>query len=135
MAMEDSAALGECLARAKDIKNIPQAVRAFEIIRKPRTKILSDYGVMNAHMWQLPDGEEQRQRDQMIKNRPLFSAGGWDGKHIDKVPDTPKDSLFFAWMLAHDVVDFVRDFLLKVARGLGGLIFEQTNRRLNEIWV
>jgi salicylate hydroxylase len=62
---------------------------------------------MTAHMWTLPDGEEQRQRDMMFKTRPMFSAGGWDGKHIDEVPATPKDPLFFAWMLAHDVVDFV----------------------------
>lgn len=107
MAMEDSAALGECLARAKDASDIPQALRAFETIRKPRTSLLSEFALMNAHIWQLPDGEEQRQRDAMFKNRPMFSAAGWDGKHIDEVPATPRDPLFFAWMLGHDVVGFV----------------------------
>lgn len=107
MAIEDGTALGECLERARDINNTPQALRAFETIRKPRTKLLSDFAAINAHVWRLPDGEEQSQRDEVIKNWLIFSAQGWDSKHIDKVPDTPKDLLFFAWMLAHDVIDFV----------------------------
>jgi salicylate hydroxylase len=94
MAMEDSAALSECLTRAEDGNNIPQALQAFETIRKPRTSILSDFAYINAHMWQLPDVEEQRQRDVMLKNLPIFSAKGWDGRHIDKVHEAPDEPLF-----------------------------------------
>lgn len=107
MAMEDAAALGECLARAKDTSDIPRALQTFEAIRKPRTTLMLAFAQMIAHTWTLPDGEEQRQRDENLRTRPLFSAEGWDGKHIDQVPETPKDPLFFAWMLGYDVIDFV----------------------------
>ena len=107
MAVEDSACLAECLARAKNASDIPKALRAFETIRKPRTKLLGAFAERNAHIWQLPDGEEQLRRDDMIRKNPIFSTSNWDGKHVDEVPGLPPDPLFFPWMLAHDVVHFV----------------------------
>ncbi|KAK0123009.1 hypothetical protein ONS96_010022 [Cadophora gregata f. sp. sojae] len=115
MAIEDCASLTECLSRATSTSAIPDAVRAFETIRKPRNKHMADYSVFNAHTWQLPDGEEQRRRDEMLAKAPLFGAQNWDGEHVDDFPGMPPNPLYYPWMLGHDVVDFVsRGFLLSV---------------------
>ncbi|KAH7391208.1 FAD dependent oxidoreductase domain-containing protein [Cadophora sp. MPI-SDFR-AT-0126] len=115
MAIEDSACLAECISRANSASSIPDALRAFETIRKPRNKHMADYALFNAHTWQLPDGEEQRRRDERLAKAPLFSARNWDGKHVDEFPGMPPSPSYYPWMLGHDVVDFTR-------------------RKLDEIW-
>ncbi|PMD59614.1 FAD/NAD(P)-binding domain-containing protein [Hyaloscypha bicolor E] len=107
MAIEDSAALSLCLARCTSTSSIPRALHAFEAIRKPRTTVLGKYSEHNARIWQLPDGPEQRERDERSRKSPFFIAPDWDGRHVDEVPGIPPDPLFFPYMLAHDVVAFV----------------------------
>ncbi|KAE8451371.1 hypothetical protein EG329_004000 [Mollisiaceae sp. DMI_Dod_QoI] len=109
MAIEDSICLAECLARAKSTSDIPKALEMFETIRKPRTMLVSEFGESMAHTWQLPDGEEQRKRDELFKKMPYFGTSNWDGKHVDELPGLPPDPLYFPYMLAHDVVDFVSE--------------------------
>jgi hypothetical protein len=41
---------------------------------------------MNADTWQLPDDEEQCQRDEMMKHGPMLSSPDWDDNHVDTVP-------------------------------------------------
>jgi salicylate hydroxylase len=107
MAMEDSASLSLCLARCTSTADIPQALHAFETIRKPRTNMLASHSLANAKLWQLPDGPEQVARDERLRTKAVFSAGDWDGKHVDEVPQSTGDALFYPWMFGHDVVDFV----------------------------
>lgn len=107
MAIEDCACLAECLSRATSTSSIPDALRAFEAIRKPRNKHMGEYSLFNAHTWQLPDGEEQRRRDQRLAKAPMFVAQNWDGKHVDEFPGLPPSTLYYPWMLGHDVVDLV----------------------------
>ena len=107
MAMEDGVSLAVCLSRCSSVADIPHALQSFEAIRKPRTKMLATHAKVNAHLWQLSDGEEQQKRDEMMKNLPLWSSAGWDGKHVDDIPESPMDASFNAWVLGHDVVDFV----------------------------
>jgi salicylate hydroxylase len=107
MAIEDSVALSLCLARCTSTSSIPRALHAFEAIRKPRTTVLGKYSEHNARIWQLPDGPEQRERDERSRKTPFFIAQDWDGRHVDEVPGIPPDPLFFPYMLAHDVVAFV----------------------------
>ncbi|KUJ08879.1 FAD/NAD(P)-binding domain-containing protein, partial [Mollisia scopiformis] len=84
MAIEDSVCLADCLARTAFTSDIPTALKMFETIRKPRTKLISDFGESMARTWQLPDGEEQRKRDEIYRKTPYFSTSNWDGKHIDE---------------------------------------------------
>ena len=107
MAMEDSVTLAECLARVEDTAGIPKALRAFETIRKPRLKLMAAFAELSAHRWQMPDGEEQRKRDAMLKTSPLFSSPDWDGSHVDNPPASPTDPLLFPYIMAHDAVEFV----------------------------
>ncbi|KAF8850698.1 FAD/NAD(P)-binding domain-containing protein [Acephala macrosclerotiorum] len=108
MAIEDSICLAECLSRASSTSDIPKSLKMFETIRKPRTSLISAFGESMARTWQLPDGEEQRQRDEIYRKTPYFGTTGWDGKHVDELPGLPPDPLFFPYMLAHDVVDFTK---------------------------
>lgn len=121
MAIEDCACLAECLSRTTSTSSIPDALRAFEAIRKPRNKHMGEYSLFNAHTWQLPDGEEQRRRDQRLAKAPMFIAQNWDGKHVDEFPGLPPNPLYYPWMLGHDVVDLVswlrRSFVLFQNRG------------------
>jgi hypothetical protein len=107
MAIEDSVTLSLCFARCKDASSIPRALHAFEAIRKPRTTLLGKYAEHNAHIWQLPDGPEQRERDTRLRKTPFFIAPDFNGRHVDEVPGITPDPLFFPYMLAHDVVAFV----------------------------
>lgn len=109
MAIEDSICLAECLSCASSTSDIPNALKLFEKIRKPRTSLISAFGEGMARTWQLPDGPEQETRDEIYRKTPYFGTTGWDGKHIDKLPGLPPDPLFFPYMLAHDVVDFVSE--------------------------
>ncbi|TVY83572.1 FAD-dependent monooxygenase OpS4 [Lachnellula suecica] len=114
MAIEDGAALAECLARAKSTSEIPQVLKAFETIRKPRVHHIGALSQRNEHLWQLPDGEEQRKRDEGMRNIPMGAAPAWDRKHVDETPGFPPDPRFWPWLYGHDVIDF-------------------TNRRLDEL--
>lgn len=114
MAIEDSVCLAECLATAESASDIPKALKVYEAIRKPRTKLISDFGESMAHTWQLPDGEEQKKRDEIYRQTPYFATSNWDGKHVDDLPGLPPDPLFFPYLLAHDVIEFVSGhFLLR----------------------
>jgi salicylate hydroxylase len=110
MAVEDSACLAECLARAKSTSDIAQALKAFEIIRKPRANMIGALAERNEQSWQLPDGPGQQKRDGMMKKIPMGAAQNWDGKHIDEPPGLPPNPLFWPWVYGHDVIDFVSDF-------------------------
>jgi len=110
MAVEDSACLAECLSRAKSTSDIPQALKAFEIIRKPRVNMIGALAERNEQTWQLPDGPGQQKRDEMMKKIPIGAAQDWDGKHIDEPPGLPPNPLFWPWIFGHDVIDFVSDF-------------------------
>jgi salicylate hydroxylase len=67
VAVEDSACLAQCLARTKNASKILKAFQGFETIRKPRIKLLAAFTERNAHIWQLPDGEEQHKRGETIR--------------------------------------------------------------------
>jgi salicylate hydroxylase len=107
MAIEDSVCLAKCLSRCAGTSDIPRALHAFEAIRKPRTSHLGLFAIEMARVYQLPDGEDQQKRDESFRTTPFFSSSDWDGKHVDDVPGMPPDPLFFPYVLAHDVIDFV----------------------------
>lgn len=41
-----------------------------------------------------------------MRKQAMFVKSGWDGKHVNHVPKSPRDPLFFLWMLGRDVVKF-----------------------------
>lgn len=107
MGTEDGAVLAECLDQARSTEEISQYLMFYEALRKPRTKTISDASTTLLAMWTMPDGEGQQQRDKRMKEMPVWQAKDWDGKPIDKVPDSLRDATYPAWVMSHDAADFV----------------------------
>jgi hypothetical protein len=99
---------------SKSASDIPQALQTFESIRKPRVAILAKYGAHNAHLWQLPDGPEQEARDAKIRKVPMFGTSSWDGITLTRSPACLL--IPFSYVLAHDVIDFVSNLWVLIAR-------------------
>ncbi|EER28730.1 hypothetical protein D8B26_000995 [Coccidioides posadasii str. Silveira] len=105
-AIEDGAALGECLDRAKSIREFPKLLRAFETIRKPRCERIQAAGRENGYIWHLPDGPEQAARDRAMKGvaKKAEKNNAWN-------PNRWSDEEFQPWMLGHDVFTYTNDML------------------------
>jgi len=115
MGLEDGAALGECLERAKSIEDIPRLLHVFESIRKPRAELLSKVSANTSHLWQLPDGEAQQKRDKYMKSTPMWKeSDAWDGTHIDDIPESATDPTYQEWVMAHNVISFTNRQLDKI---------------------
>lgn len=67
-AIEDAAALGECLSWCKNPSDLPQATLAWQAIRKPRCERIQNASRENAGSLALPDGAAQQARDQRFRN-------------------------------------------------------------------
>jgi salicylate hydroxylase len=110
MGVEDGCSLGECLDRAKTVEEIPRVLKAFENLRRPRAESMIRFSRETMSQWHLPDGEQQRQRDQFwSKLGPLMAAvdEGWDRKHVDEPPKTFTDPLLQPYFRGYNAMDFV----------------------------
>jgi salicylate hydroxylase len=83
-ALEDGAALTSCLTQRED-RSIPESLRLYESVRKPRASRLQGLSEVNKTRWHLPDGAAQRERDEQM-------AGGGTDFSIKAVE----------WIYAHD---------------------------------
>lgn len=101
MAIEDGAALGECLNRARSASDIPKLMHAFEAIRKPRCERVQAVARDTGHIWHLPDGPEQIARDRAMKRVDE------ETKYAGRTPNRWSDDDFEPWLLGHDVFAYV----------------------------
>lgn len=67
VSIEDAAALAEAVSQAESTEDLPYLLHAFEKVRKSRCEGISKATHDNAHIWHLPDGPEQEQRDRASK--------------------------------------------------------------------
>ena len=74
-AIEDAAVLAPCIADAPDDPMI--AFSRYESLRIPRTTRLQELSHDRARINHLPDGDEQRARDESFKNADPLVASGW----------------------------------------------------------
>ena len=65
-AIEDGAALASLLSAMKD--DLPAALARYELLRKPRATRLQEASASNRVRFHLPDGPEQRKRDEDMRN-------------------------------------------------------------------
>lgn len=65
-AIEDGAALASLLSAMKD--DLPAALARYELLRKPRATRLQEASAANRVRFHLPDGPEQRKRDEDMRN-------------------------------------------------------------------
>ena len=100
MALEDGATLTECLSRAKTADEIPKAMRVYEAIRKPRAEKLKNASEASGVEKHLPDGEEQRKRDEEMRITM--------NTHLKKIPAKGEENKHpSSWIMGYDVVGHV----------------------------
>ncbi len=97
MAVEDGATLAECLSRAETADQIPKAMRVYEAIRKSRAEKLKNASEVSGVEKHLPDGEEQRKRDEQMRITM--------NTHLKKIPAKgEKNNHPSHWIMGYDVV-------------------------------
>ena len=105
-AVEDGYALAECLSRATSLSSVPDCLRAFETIRKPRLKYVQEFGLEQSKSMHIPDGPEQRERDEWMKKVLPKPPPAWDGKMIDE-PPWGKPEMRRAYLAGYNTKDHV----------------------------
>lgn len=105
-AIEDGAALAECVDRAKSVEMIPEVLSAFQEIRKPRCEIIQAGSRGNGNIWHMPDGAEQQQRDKHMMDE-LYgkSSRGSDVQN----PNRWSDKSFQPWLFGYDAIKEVSE--------------------------
>ena len=97
MAIEDAAVLGNLLSRISDISQLGPLLKAYQDLRLPRTAMVQESSRANQRVFHLPDGPEQRERDEKLKPSTLEASdnkaelqnhkGGNQGKGQDKAAE------------------------------------------------
>lgn len=90
-AVEDAAALGVILSEISSPYEIAGALRAYEKSRKQRAEIVQQSGSENRIILHLPDGPEQRERDEKFRE----SLKG--GSNPDKWSDRETQRFLWEW--------------------------------------
>lgn len=118
MAIEDGAALAECLSRVRATGDIPHYLKAFETFRKPRCERIQLCSRLNGQVWHLPDGPEQAERDKAFA-RDDFAEDIDNGALTGENPNLWSDRGFQPWLFGHDVFKAANEALdeIDAARG------------------
>ena len=97
--LEDAAVLGECLARIQSASTseIRHALAVYEKCRKLRTERVVRRGTVQQYLSHLPDGVEQRERDEKMKQ-----PGAVPGEAF-----VWRDPEIGPWLLGYDHVEDV----------------------------
>jgi len=76
MAVEDAAVLGNLLSRITHISQLGPLLKAYEDLRLPRTSMVQESSRLNQHIFHLPDGPEQRERDENMRKAMALELAG-----------------------------------------------------------
>lgn len=74
MAIEDSAVLGNLLSRLSHMSQIRPLLEAYQDLRLDRTAMAQQSSRLSQHRSHLPDGPEQRARDENIRKAMISTA-------------------------------------------------------------
>lgn len=102
MAIEDGAALAECLSRVQSRDEISRYLGVFESVRKSRCERIQEGSRINGETWHMPDGPQQEARDKALgkdhtQEEPTRTNG--EAPH----PNLWSDKGFQPWLFGHDV--------------------------------
>lgn len=107
-AIEDGAALAECISRAKDSSMIPPLLKAFQNIRKPRCETIQAGSRTNGEIWHMPDGPKQRDRDRkMMMGRMDKTLKEGVTVSGTQNPNRWSDDQFQSWLFSYDTIEEV----------------------------
>ena len=76
MAIEDAAVLGNLLSRISEISQLGPLLKAYQDIRIQRTAAAQAVSRAYQRFYHLPDGPEQRQRDENLKKAMAYEVAG-----------------------------------------------------------
>jgi len=76
MAIEDAAVLGNLLSRISHISQLEPLLKAYQDLRLPRTAIVQESSRLNQRIFHLPDGPEQRERDENMRKAMALELAG-----------------------------------------------------------
>ena len=112
MAIEDSAVLAGCLSRAKSRDDIPEMMKAYEEIRKPRAETVKATSEGNMRQYGMEDGPEQVARDEMYKATLMKPTKSKEEKEVVKADmnATYGSPGFSTWLYAYDVDEDLRKY-------------------------
>lgn len=96
MAVEDAAAISECIKVAKSAADFPFLMKEYEKIRRDRCYIIRDEAQRHGEAWKLEDGPEQEKRDR------LMSLQRANGDHEVENPNKWSDPKFSQWLFGYD---------------------------------
>lgn len=102
MAIEDGAALAECLSRVRTKEDIPRCLEVFESVRRPRCERIQECSRRNGDMWHMADGPAQEARDKALKKDDFqedVTSTGLDESN----PNLWSDRGFQPWLFGHNV--------------------------------
>jgi salicylate hydroxylase len=76
MAVEDAAVLGNLLSRISHISQLGPLLKAYQDLRLPRTADVQESSRLNQTIFHLPDGPEQRDRDESMRRAMALELAG-----------------------------------------------------------
>jgi hypothetical protein len=76
MAIEDGAVLGNLLSRISRRSQLRPLLQAYQDLRLPRTAAVQRSSRLNQHIFHLPDGPEQRERDENMRRAMALELSG-----------------------------------------------------------
>ncbi|KAL9118845.1 MAG: hypothetical protein Q9187_004602 [Circinaria calcarea] len=91
-AAEDGAVLGSLFAKLRHKSQIPDLLRLYESIRIPRTTRIVECSSSMRGIFNLPDGDKQRERDRQLAHEQPFEG----------YPNRWADPVFQKWLLGYD---------------------------------
>jgi salicylate hydroxylase len=79
MAIEDGAVLGNLLSRISHLSQLRPLLKAYQDLRLPRTAAVQQSSRLNQQIFHLPDGPEQRERDENMRKAMALELSGNSG--------------------------------------------------------
>jgi salicylate hydroxylase len=76
MAIEDGAVLGNLLSRISHMSQLGPLLQAYQDLRLPRTAAVQESSRLNQRIFHLPDGPEQRDRDESMRRAMALELSG-----------------------------------------------------------
>jgi len=117
MAIEDAAVLANLLSRISHLSQLKPLLEAYQDLRLRRTAVAQESSRLNRRTFNLPDGPEQRERDEKMRSAMALelsdnsgASGGGSGVNQEQWGDKEKNDIFFGydadaevdkWWVAH----------------------------------
>lgn len=123
MAIEDAAVLGNLLSRISHISQLRPLLKAYQDLRLERTASVQAASRGNRRVYQLPDGEEQKRRDENMKKAMASGVTGnrtelWLQPSANQKQSKPIDD----GLLGYDADAEVDEWWASHGKGLEGLV-------------